>query len=262
VDAESAKPINVNTVGKHPFVTQAFKDALEVDNLLADSTPFNIEPSYQRLPNEYEFYILRVGSSLASLLHLCQQLDQALFYMSNCRITQSMKNAEIDRPSHLIYNIENYLIRTQMLYDRVLQVVNAVAHLCNSEENCTHKIIIENLKVKQTSLPVLLKSLKKQLSKYIATRNQIIHHASYSDNNLRRLAFMSLNLRGNSKLMDSNPDLVKDVPEFVNYLARDIVRDKKFEFTRFNTKIFKEVMSILDELQARYEEEKKRLAIA
>jgi hypothetical protein len=260
VDAESLKLMNVNNIGEHPFVTLVFKDAFEVDNLLADSTPLNVEPSYKRLPTEREFYILKVGHSLASLLHLCLQLDQALFYISNCRITPSMKNARIDRPSHLTYNIENYLIRTQMLYDRVLQLVNAVAHLCNSDENCTHKIIIENLKVKQTRLPVLLKSLKKHLGKYIYKRNQIIHVRSYNDNNLRRLALLYVTLLSDSRLKDSNPNLAVDVPEFVNYRARNIVRDKKLEYTRFNTKLFKEVVTILDELKTRYEEEKKRLA--
>ena len=262
MDTESVKLINVNTLGEHPFVTNVFKDAFEVDKLLDDSTPLNVEPSYKRDPDEREFYILRVGSRLASLLHLCLQLDQALFYMSNCRITQSMKNARIDRPSHLTYNIENYLIRTQMLYDRVLQLVNAVAHLCNSDENCTHEIIIENLKVKQTRLPVLLKSLKKHLRKYIYPRNQIIHVRSYNDDNLRRLALMSVALLSDSRLKDSNPNLAIDVPEFVNYRARNIVRDKKREYTHFNTKLFKEVVTILDELQIRYEEEKRRLAVA
>ncbi len=262
MDTEPVKLINVNTIGEHPFVTLVFEDAFDVYNLLADSTPENVKPSFKRDPDEREFYILRVGSRLAGLLHLCLQLDQALLYMSNLRITQSMKNARIDRPSHLTYSIENYLIRTKMLYDRVLQLVNAVEHLCNSDENCTHEIIIENLKVKQTRLPVLLRSLKKHLRKYTYPRNQIIHVRSYTDDNLRRLTLMSLNLSSNSKLINSNPDLVNDISGFVNYMAGNFVRDKKLEYTRFNTKLFKEVVIILDELKTQYEEEKKRLASA
>jgi hypothetical protein len=149
-----------------------------------------------------------------------------------------------------------------MLYDRILQLVNAVAHLCNSDENCTYKIIIENLKVEQTKLPVHLRSLKKRLRKYMLLRNEVIHARSYNDDNLRRLSLISVTLLNDSQLRDSNSKLAVDVSEFVNYRARKIVRDKKLEYTRFNTKLFKEVVTILDELQVLYEEEKKRLAVA
>ena len=254
------RTVDINALGQHPLVTLAFNDAKGIVDLLTDSSP-NIDAPYKRLPDEYEFYVLRVGSSLASLLHLCQQLDHTLYYMSNCRITQSMKKAGIDRPDHLLYNIENYLIRTQMLYDRILQLVNAVVHLCNSRENCTDKVISENVKVKETDLPRLLKSMKKRLVPYKNVRNKIIHQESYNDDNLQRLSFISRSLLSSSDLVRTNPELANEVPEFVNIRTRNVARAKKSEYARFNTKLFEELLTFLNEVHLVYKQQKRRLNI-
>ena len=57
------------------------------------------------------------------------------------------KKIESTRADYLIYNLENYLIRLNSVYDRVLQIVNAVFHLCINEENVNHSVIISNYKV-------------------------------------------------------------------------------------------------------------------
>ncbi len=253
--------VDINALGQHPLVTLAFNDAKGIVNLPTDSSP-HIDAPYKRLPDEYEFYVLRVSSSLASMLHLCQQMEHALFYMSNFRITQSMKKAMINRPEHLLYNIENYLIRTQMLYDRILQLVNAVVHLCNSRENCTDKVISENVKVKETDLPRLLKSMRKRLAPYRNVRNKIIHQESYTDDNIRRLSFISKSLLSSPDLLIANPEWADEVPEFVDFRTRNVARAKKSEYARFNTKLFEEILTFLDEVHLVYEQQKKRLNIA
>ncbi len=254
------RAVDVNALGEHTLVTLAFNDAKGIVDLLTDSSP-NIDAPYKRLPDEYEFYVLRVGSSLASLLHVCLQLDQALFYMSNCRITQAMRKARITRPEHLLYNIENYIIHTQMLYDRILQLVNAVVHLCNSRENCTDKVISANVKVKQTNLPRLLKSMKKRLGSYKAMRIKIVHHESYHDDELQGLSYISNTLLSSPELARTNPELSNEVHEFIDYRARGFARGKKNEYARFNTKVFKELLTFFDELRLVYEQQKRILDI-
>jgi len=86
--------------------------------------------------DEYEFYLMRVGNRLATLLSHCEQLSHAIHFMSTFRQTEASTRSGVTRTKHLRYCIENYIVRTQTLYDLILKLVDAVFHLLNSDTQC------------------------------------------------------------------------------------------------------------------------------
>lgn len=170
-----------------------------------------------------------------------------------------MKKAGITRPDYLVFHIENYVIRTHMLYERILQLLNAVFHLLNDDGECTHDVIIGNLKVKRTGLPTVMRALKKLLRKYAPVRNQVIHHTSYMDDAIRTLGIIHHRLLGNPSLQQEDPEFPFDRQRFVNIRANRIVRVKAQEYASFDAKLFSKLLPLLDQLQEHYETEKEQL---
>ena len=103
---------------------------------------------------EFQYYIQKVGFYLVNTISWCKQLDLAIELLSNFDYSRK----ETTRAEHLIYNIENYLIRIKSVHDRVLQLVNAVFHLCINEANVNHGVIVSNYKVQHR--PEILKAIK------------------------------------------------------------------------------------------------------
>lgn len=78
--------------------------------------------------DEYEFYIRSVAFSLSHTLRWCEQLDLAIELLSN--FDYSKKYAS--KADHFIYNVENYYIKINSVYDRILQLTNSIFHICCS----------------------------------------------------------------------------------------------------------------------------------
>lgn len=92
------------------------------------------------------------------------------------------KKGEISRADHLIYNIENYLIRLNSVYDRVLQLVNVVFHLCIREESISHSVVVSNYRVDHNSDVVKrVKAIRKYLDEYAQDRHTLVHRHSLLD---------------------------------------------------------------------------------
>ncbi len=89
-------------------------------------TEIDFNPTDLELPeavlDEFQYYVHKVGFYLVHTLTWCKQLDLAIEFLSNYDYS---KKIEASRADHLIYNIENYLIRLNSVYDRILQIVNA-----------------------------------------------------------------------------------------------------------------------------------------
>ena len=115
--------------------------------------------------DEYQFYVMRVGYCLAQIMTWVEQLDHAVYYLSDFSYKKQAQEEGINRAKHLIYNVENYLIRLHSVYDRALQLTNSVFHLGVSEESVGHSVIISNMKVARTDVKKLLKNLKKECRK-------------------------------------------------------------------------------------------------
>jgi len=194
---------------------------------------------------EYEYYIHNTGFFFFHMIQLCYQLNYAVELLTN--FNYSSKN-KVTRDQHLIYNIENYIIRLTSLDDRLLQLVNAVFHLTIDEKNVNERSILTNLKVSRTDFSFLYKEFKKQNSKYIGERNTIIHRHSYLDQKLRKIEV----LYESHVLFKLNKINI----EKAKFIRKDIitryVKEFKSDFFNANTECITKLIPILDFLYEHY----------
>ncbi len=196
--------------------------------------------------DEYQLYRQGVGFHLAHALTWLDQLSFAVELLTNYDYS---KKISASRADHLIYNIENYLIRVNAAYDRALQLVNSVFHLCVHEEHVTHSVIVTNAKVQhRPNVVAKLKALRKILNAYSQDRHTIIHKHSLLDEKMRRIELFY-----QDSIIDSMPAEKKsNLKSFrANYL-REFVVSKKQEFSIFNAKLASAIQELLDALTAEY----------
>ena len=120
-----------------PFVQTVFDDASKVWK------KFNVEPGSFEWPEsapllESQFYVQRLGFHVSHALTWFKQLDLAIEFLSNYEYSKKQSS---NRADHLIYNVENYLIRLNSVYDRTLQLTNSTFHLCLGEDHVRHAAV-------------------------------------------------------------------------------------------------------------------------
>lgn len=238
---------------EHEFSSLAIKEAFNVVNVAGDKNLFKAEAGFNRELTEYEYYLIAVGSCLSHLISSCQELQNAVFYLASFTPSPRMKKKGITKFSHLHYNIENYLIRTQILNDRILFLVNAVYHLRIHPTEINYTDIINHSFIKNTNIEKPLKGLKKLLKKYQFIRISIVHYGSYQEEDLRTLeGFTYLLNDENNPLKYDNPILAENLPNMAKELARKIVTDKTKEYTNYNKELFNSIKNIFDVLLVKY----------
>lgn len=240
---------NLSKLDENAFLVSVLKDGevafsdIEVDRL-ATELPDDIELT------EYQYYVQKVGFYLINTISWCKQLDLAIELLSNFNYSKK----EASRADHLIYNIENYLIRIKSVHDRVLQLVNAVFHLCINEANVSHGVIVSNYKVQHR--PVILKAVKR-ISKYLGEHEQIrhtlIHRHSLIDKDLMKIELFYLN---NFEHID-NEDQVKACKYVRTEHLKRFLSDKKSEFREINEALYLLINALFMELDSEYERQKK-----
>jgi hypothetical protein len=241
---------------EHSFVDEVFRKAIIVQKSLGDKSLIKVEPNYQRDPDEHEFFLIRVGSCVAELITCCDQLSHIPLYLGNHRQTPSMMRAGINRHAQIVYHIESYIIRTQGLYDRVLKLVDATFHLLNAPRACRADVVLQNLKVKRTKVPAATKRLEKLLSRYSKVRNEVVHHHSVKDDELRRLEMYGLyEQRQRAGILSGH----RNISAVKRELTQNILRDKKREFAEFNQELADAIIEVIDSLAPCYKKEDQAL---
>ncbi len=91
---------------------------------------------------------------------------------------------EYEDAEYVEFHIENYLIRSCSVYDRVLIFVNYLCDIQMSKEFVVHNPIITNQKVIDTGLVNRIKKLTKACKSYQTERNAIVHYGKYEDDAL------------------------------------------------------------------------------
>lgn len=154
----NSRHISFKLLVEHSFVKSVFDDCIKISKSLTEKgSLFKIKAKYKRNLKEVEWYCQAVASALAHLLNLCQQLEHSILYFSSFSPTERMKKAGISRATHLLYSVENYIIKTQSVYDRMLILINNVFDVGNQENTLTHELIVTNAHVKYKGLPNKLK---------------------------------------------------------------------------------------------------------
>lgn len=238
-----------NALSNHPFASLALLYGTRILAVIQKPRTFlKINPEYKRTPSKAEYYCILVGKTLSHVLTICRQLEHSVLYFSSFSPTQKMKKANITRQSHLLYCIENYIIRTQSMYDRLLVLVDRVFELYNPSHIISHELIISNSHIQHSSIPSKLKVLRKVIKDYYRDRNMIIHEHELLEDDIRELeayTILSISedpLKGQSALTEN-----------VNYLARQIIKNKTKEFSKVNHDSFIILGDIFNHLKKKYE---------
>lgn len=248
--------MKLDDLGQHQFFTRVSQDSIDIQNALGLKMTDDFDDSTTL--NELQFYVTRVGFSLSHTLGWAEQLCHAVHFMTDFGYSKKASAAGIRRSHHLLYNVENYLIRLQSLYDRCLQLTNAVFHLCISSELVNHGVIVSNLHVERTNIPKLLKAVKKQMKGEEQERHTLIHKHSHIDPELRRIELY---------YMHSKETWVEDeVMSFNNLvyrrgqLVKEYTTRRKAEFEAINAELGTALAALFDGLMFEYDRQKARLA--
>jgi hypothetical protein len=210
------------------------------------------------LMNELQFYITRVGFSLAHTLTWIEQLHQAVHFLSDFGYSKNQKEEGIQRSHHLIYNVENYLVRLQSVYDRLLQLTNAVFHICLSDELVNHSLIVSNLRVARTKIPQLLKAVRNTIKHKSDDRNGIVHRHSNMELELRKLELLYMHTEETWESSDRKFPY-KNLCYVRSQRLRKVTMEKKIEFQSINKSLVSALVPLFAALHDQYTKEKDRL---
>lgn len=217
-----------------PFVEQVTGTAVKLAAALGDKAA-NVEPIFDRDPDEHEFFILNVGASISHLMTLCEHLRVTPILLTNYRKRSSMTETMVTRHTHVVFHIEGYLIRVQGVLDRTLKLINAAFHLCNSDRNCTEHVLLRNRKVEHhPKVGVAFKALKKAVDRYRVERNEVVHARPFMEQRLRYAELYDVVAR--SRELDGDPS-GKDLMKASDELVRELASEKKREFETFNVEL-------------------------
>lgn len=246
---------NLLKIKEHKFVKALFADA----ELIAKGRQFKItDIEFSANPEffEWEFHIHNVGFYTMHLLHLCNQLNSAIYFLSNYSYKDTKSTAK--RIEHLEYNLENFIIRLASVKDRTLQVVNAVFHIGMDEGDVSERTIIHNIKINRTKLPSLYQKLTKEIKKFSGERNTIVHRHTYLDKQIRRLHILYSDfILGNSIENKFDKDTFK---HFRTEGLKKFLQDKKMEMKEVIDSVLNILCEIFTVLSAEYLKVKKTLS--
>ncbi|WP_256384790.1 Cthe_2314 family HEPN domain-containing protein [Photobacterium toruni] len=240
---------NFKKLEENTFFVSVTKDGeLAFDNVEVDIAETELPEDLEL--TEYQYYIQKVGFYLVNTVAWCKQLDLAINLLSN--FDYSKQGAL--RSEHLIYNIENYLIRIKSVHDRVLQLVNAVFHLCINEASVNHGVIISNYKVQhRREIHKAIKAISKFLSSHEQIRHTLIHRHSLLDKELKKIEMMYAN---NFEHI-SDQEEVKKYKSIRSELLKRYVTQKKSEFRSINDTLYGLINDLLISLEPEYERQKR-----
>jgi hypothetical protein len=100
------------------------------------------------------------------------------------RQSYRLRPSEHEVAEYIEFHIENYLIRSRSVYDRVLIFTNYLCDIQMAKESVGHVSITTNRKVEKLGLKNALKKINKACEVYRRERNGVIHHDRYSNQEL------------------------------------------------------------------------------
>lgn len=216
--------------------------------------PLQKSDSNERLPDEYQFYVQKVGFCLANTLRWCKQLELSVELMGNF---DYKKTPKVSRADHFVYSIENYIIRLNSIYDRVLQLINAVFHIGMNEENVSHGPVISNDKlVHRSEIRAAIKHVQKCIEPHAQTRHALIHKHAIMEKDLSRIELFYLhdvNQLSSDEAWRQNFKIAR-----AQYLRRFSAR-KRREFVSLNQELVRRIDELFSQLKDEYIRQKMRI---
>jgi len=247
--------VKLDELGQHQFFTRVSRESIDIQTAIGLKMTDDFDDT--TLLDELQFYVTRVGFSLSHTLGWAEQLQHAVHFMMEFGYGKKASEAGIKRSHHLLYNVENYLIRLQSVYDRCLQLTNAVFHLCMSNEHVNHGVIVSNLHVERTGISKLLKAVKKSIKHEEQERHTLIHKHSHMDPELRRIELFYMYSKetweGNNRMP------FKNLVHLRSQLVKKYTARRRAEFEAINAELGIALAAFFDGLMVEYERQKARL---
>jgi hypothetical protein len=245
-------PDTLKNLIEHPFAKAVLQRSMEVEKDLYGDDFDSLNKLPIRVPENWEYFEMSVGYYISQLFSWCQQLVNNIHFINAKTPNSTLKKRSITSYDLLIYHIENYYIRVQSLYDRILNLTDAVFFLGNSIDNINHKVIVDNSFVKMYKVDVDLRKINKTIRDYLGTRrNQIIHQANYKEQNITELEYYCL-FQDGINIPETDYEAKKFIPKIVKKLSQDIIEEKIPEFEKFNDTIFVLLFKYFDKLHKIY----------
>lgn len=240
------------------LLDRILKDAIKkTQGLHKPGTLAKVEPELKRPLTQLEAYLSNCGYCTAQLLSHLEKIELIGIFISDGTMSQKLKKNNITRNKVLVYNIENFIVTTRGLIDRLVILIDAILNLGNDSQFISYNLIKENSHVQKLKLDVHLKKLKKICEEYHYPRNQIIHQSQFVTDDIRRLEMYSL-LSENQKING-----IKD--EKYRFKTRFGERRIRAEWTKkvqqFTEQIAPEIEKILGKMESTYEAYKKRYSV-
>jgi len=180
-----------------------------------------------------EEYVVRVLVTAGEVVTVVDQMMYAIDSLSGYRCPKRARQNYPTRAHHMAYHLENHLIRSAALTDRVLHLVNVVFSLGLPDRACTWLSVAENSYVKRTLVFGPLNALKKFLQSSRTQRNVVVHKHRYTDDRLHEIEgyFLLDQMDRNSGKQDP---LVFRARHMFKAMADNLVASRKSELRKFN----------------------------
>ena len=141
------------------------------------------------------------------------------------------------------------------IYDRLLQLVNSIFHLCNADDIVTNQTILNNIKVSRDPIAKHLRKVRKYLmNEFSQKRNLLVHQYAYRDKEMKSIEVMySHNFENYPK------EQLKQLKAIRAKFLTTAIRNKKAVFKEANKAMYELVLPVFDCLLKEYIKQRKRL---
>lgn len=151
---------------------------------------------------------------------------------------------------YIAFHVENYLIRSRSVYDRILIFVNYLCDIQMAKEYVNHNSILTNRKVEQAGLKEVIKRVRKACEVYRLERNSVVHHDSYNDDHLN---WVDTALKA-KKILSGKLDPIGLNDRHVTDAAAAFLAEKMEEFKKNSETIECAVFDFLNDAQIVYDQ--------
>lgn len=163
-----------------PFLRHLTNLASSIIQKYSDENKDFLKSNEPILYNRDEAYVVNSLLSLGEVETVFDQLEQSPYFLSNFRITDSLKKEGINRFHHIVYHIESHLFRAAGILDRLFIHINTVLNIGLTPEECKPYNLLVTLKGKEGKY-------NKQIKQYGSDLNDELINMLNSVNKLRDL---------------------------------------------------------------------------
>lgn len=195
-----------------------------------------------------EEYGRRTLLSAGELLSVCEQMALATEFLSGYRQRKHVEGDPITRFDHIVYHLENHLIRSTSVADRSLLLTNMVMRLGLAEEDCRFRTITRNEHVAGSKIDKALRALDKLLTPTRQLRNVVIHKRKHSEEQFAMIE--QFYVLQKIELRHRTPDAVtKRYQVGFKTLTDAMVAEKKKTLAAANVQIFSAIQQLFAALE-------------